>query len=151
MKEPARLREAGPADLGVLMPLVRAYHAFEQVEQSDAGREAVLRPLLEHRDFGRVWLIECGQDVVGYIALCYGYSIEFEGRDAFVDELYVLPQWRGRGLGRQALDHVCAHARAAGVRALHLEVANDNRRAIGLYASLGFENRERFHLMSRKL
>lgn len=151
MTEPVLLREAGPADLEALLPLVRDYHAFEQVDLSDAERAAVLRPLLEDRALGQVWLLECGLEAVGYVALCFGYSIEFQGRDAFVDELYVRPPWRGRGLGRRALEEACRRARDAGVRALHLEVANDNERAMRLYAALGFDNRTRFHMMSRKL
>ena len=151
MTETIRLREAGPADLEALLPLVCDYHAFEEFDLSDAEREAVLQPLLDEPSLGQVWLLECGPEAVGYVALCFGYSIEFQGRDAFIDELYIRPAWRGRGLGRLALEEACRRARDAGVRALHLEVANDNDRALRLYAALGFEDRPRFHLMSRKL
>lgn len=132
-----------------LLPLVRAYHAFEGVRMSDAQRAEAVAPLLEPGSpAGCVWLIETDGRVVGYLALCVGYSIEFRGRDAFVDELYLVERARGRGLGSRVLERVCAEARAMGIVALHLEVARDNTRARGLYEKWGFRARERFTLMS---
>jgi len=88
---------------------------------------------------------------VGYIALCFGYSIEFAGRDAFLDEFFVTEPHRGRGIGRRVLGLVIEEAGRLGVRCLHLEVARANHWAQRLYSSAGFESRDRFHLMSRTL
>ena len=140
---------ACPADEAALLPLVRAYHAFEDVDLSDAQRRAALGPLLApDSSFGRVWLIRSAGRTVGYAAVCFGYSIEFAGRDAFLDELFVEEAARGRGIGRAVLALVQQQCAALGVGALHLEVARDNTRARRLYEALGFEPRERFHLMS---
>lgn len=145
------LQVATPDDLGTLLPLVRAYHDFEGVGLDDRTRESVIRPLLGESDLGHVYLVREGGEVAGYVVLCFGYSIEFAGRDAFVDELFIAEGRRGRGLGRRVLDLVIEEARQLGVRALHLEVARSNQRARTLYASLGFALREGFHLMSRRL
>jgi ribosomal protein S18 acetylase RimI-like enzyme len=134
-----------------LLPLVRAYHGFEGVALDDATREAVLRPLLGESPLGRVWLAAVAGEVVGYAAICFGYSIEFGGRDAFVDELFVAAAHRGKGIGREVLSRVASEAAALGVRALHLEVAGTNARAQKLYAGAGFRARERFFLMSRRI
>ena len=72
---------------------------------------------------------------MGYLVVAFGYSLEFRGRDAFVDELYVAPTHRGRGLGREALRVAEPCCLEAGVRALHLEVRPGNARARGLYAA----------------
>ncbi len=147
-----KLRRATAADTGTLMPLVRAYHEFEGIDATDAERLATLRPLLgEGDDLGTIWLIETPDGAVGYIALCFGYSIEFGGRDAFVDEFFIVEAERGRGLGREVLERVKAQAAEAGVRALHLEVARTNTAAKNFYGKAGFESRERFHLMSCRL
>lgn len=51
----------------------------------------------------------------------------------------LLPEYRGRGIGRQLLQACIAKARAKGITRIELEVRADNTRAIGLYKALGFE------------
>jgi ribosomal protein S18 acetylase RimI-like enzyme len=147
-----RLRQARPCDVETLLPLVRAYHEFEQVSMSDRRRRAAIAPLLEpESNLGAVYLIEDARTCVGYVALCFGYSIEFAGRDAFIDELFVVAAARGRGIGTRVLSLIGEEAVTHGVAALHLEVARDNERARRVYAAAGFEDRQRFHLMSWRL
>ncbi|MCB2158874.1 MAG: GNAT family N-acetyltransferase, partial [Rhodobacteraceae bacterium] len=99
----AALTLAGPEDLDRLLPLVAAYHAFEGIVTDDAFRRAALAPLLAGTDLGAVWLIGPRDAPLGYIATGLGWSIELGGPDAFVDELFVVPEERGRGLGRDAM------------------------------------------------
>ncbi len=131
-----------------LLPLVRQYHEFEGIEMSDEARARALQPLLDDPTLESILLIRSAGDLVGYLALCFGYSIEFGGRDAFIDEFFVIESARGQGIGRAALRAAQNHARQLGILALHLEVAHDNTRARGLYESCNFTVRERFHLMS---
>lgn len=148
---PILLTPALPADLDALVPLVRAYHDFEGIELDDGERIGAVRTLLADPSRGAMWWIEADGQRVGYVAVCFGFSLEFGGRDAFVDELYVVPEARGRGAGRAALAAAMRAAAAHGVRALHLEVGRTNARARALYESLGFDAREAFTLMSRSL
>lgn len=148
---PVMLERARPGDLDALLPLVRDYHAFEGIELDDAARARGIAGLLDDERAGGVWWIRADGTRVGYLALCVGYSLEFGGRDGFLDEFYLLPEARGRGTGRAALAAALDAARALGIRALHLEVGRDNERARQLYAALGFEARTRFTLMSRGL
>lgn len=141
------LKIANEADVDVLLPLVRQYHQFEQIDMSDANRIKSFTLLLGENSLGQIWLILSSEKIVGYIALCFGYSIEFGGRDAFVDEFFIEAAARGQGVGRKVLEAVKAEASKQGVVALHLEVARTNQRAKKLYANLGFEAREQFHLM----
>jgi ribosomal protein S18 acetylase RimI-like enzyme len=137
--------------LARLLPLVRAYHEFEGVELDDATRETVLRSLLGESPLGRVWFVAVAGEVVGYVAMCFGYSIEFAGRDAFVDELFITEQHRGKGIGGKVLARVESEAATLGIRALHLEVAHNNIPAQTLYGAAGFRARKRFFLMSRRI
>ena len=68
----------------------------------------------------------------------FGYSLEWLGRDAFVDEFYLIEEYRGRGWGRRTMEFVEEAARAAGIRALHLEVVQKNVRALDVYRKMGF-------------
>ena len=86
----------------------------------------------------------------GYAVLTLGWSIEYGGLVAMVDELFVEEAHRGRGLGAWALRRLDAEARRLGVVRLFLEVESYNRRAKALYARIGYDDRKR-SLMSRPL
>ena len=138
-------------DLDRLLPLVAAYHAFESIPASDADRARALQPLLNADSrFGRVWLIDDDDgQLVGYIAICFGYTIEFGGMDAFVDEFFIRRGVRGRGVGSEVLGALIPQLEANGLRALHLETSDDKPRLQQLYKRNGFRLREGHHLMTR--
>lgn len=145
----AEIRVATPADLERLLPLVTAYHRFEGIHRTDQERRQALLPLLDlESQVGFILLVADNDELVGYLALCFGYTIEFGGRDAFVDELYVAEGERGRGLGSRLLQAAKEQATKLGVNALHLEVARANAAAKTFYSKLGFKGRETFHLMT---
>ena len=111
---------------------------------------AAFATLVRDPALGRVWIVEVDESAVGYAALTLGWSLEYGGRDAFVDDLYVAPLHRGRGRGGAALAAVEAAARELGVRSLHLEVERGNVRAQELYRRRGFADNER-RLMTKRL
>jgi len=145
------LHQANLQDLDNLLPLVSAYHAFEHIDSSAASRESTLRRLLAEPAFGGIWLIYADTVLAGYIVLCRGFSIEFNGFDAFIDEFYLDPEFRGRGIGGQVLKAIKIQARQMEINALHLEVARNNHPARKLYARAGFEARDKYLLMSAEL
>jgi ribosomal protein S18 acetylase RimI-like enzyme len=145
-----QFRPAQPADLDAVMGLMARFAAETRAPfQEDEARRALGR-LAADASLGRVFVIRVEENVVGYVVLTLGYSLEFLGRDAFVDELFVVPEWRSRGIGSAALRHLEAACGELGVRALHLEVGPDNHPAVGLYRRAGFEDR-RHHLMTKRL
>jgi diamine N-acetyltransferase len=89
-----------------------------------------------------VWLILDGETAVGYVVIAFSYSLEWLGRDAFVDEFYLLEAYRGRGWGRATMAFVEEAARSLNVRALHLEVVRQNAAALQVYRKLGYKDRE---------
>lgn len=142
---------AAPAQRPILEPFVRAYHEFEHIPSTAESRRRALEQLLANAALGRIWVIEVNREPVGYIALCFGYTIEFAGLDAFVDEFFIAEAWRGRGLGALVLERVADEAKRCAVKALHLEVARTNDAAARLYQACGFVARDRYHLMTRTL
>jgi len=130
--------------------LVSEYHRLEGIASTPEARTGAVTDLLADHRLGCIWLVRTADSLVGYVAVCFGYSIEFGGRDAFIDEFYIRPEFRGRGIGTTALAMVCEKARKDGIAAVHLEVGQDNARAKSLYARAGFVSRDRFHLMTLK-
>ncbi|MEO0352462.1 MAG: GNAT family N-acetyltransferase [Cyanobacteria bacterium P01_A01_bin.15] len=145
------LRLASPDSLLQLITMVRAYHEFEDIHMTEQERKKALSHLLAHTSLGGIWLILKDAQVAGYIALTYGYSLEFGGRDAFIDEFYICPDFRGEGLGQTTLGLIQQEAERLGIRALHLEVARTNLRAQRLYARANFQPRNKYVLMSATL
>ena len=127
---------------------MRALCAHDRLPWRPVPARRALLGLLRDRRAGRAWVIEAGGASVGYAVLTLGYSLEYLGRDAFVDELYLEPRTRGLGIGQAALRFLLRQARRLGVRALHLEVERRNHRARRVYRRAGFVDHDRF-LMTR--
>ena len=160
------LVEATPADLGPLAEYMLGLRADDPMPAGtladDETAVAAMSALLADPTLGQAWMIRAGggdphhsgfaggSRPVGYAVLTFVHSIEFGGRCGFVDELYVEPPARGRGVGRRALELVAGEARSLGVRVLLLEVSPANERAAGLYRSCGFADRK-YRLMTRRL
>lgn len=144
------LKLATAADLPLLASFVRAYHDFEGLAPLESLSET-LEPLLTKPDIGRIWLILHHNNPIGYATICVGYSIEFAGRDAFLDELFIAPEYRSQGIGTTALRLVKLQAAELGIKALHLEVDRDNHAAQRLYQKSGFVARNKYCLMTSKL
>jgi len=135
-------RAAGESDDAAVLKFMREYYAFDGHGFDEQKARAALTTLLRDRDLGRVWFILDGEAPAGYVVIAFGYSLEWLGRDAFVDEFYLLPEYRGRGWGRKTMVFVEEAARSLNVRALHLEVVRQNATALQVYRKLGFKARE---------
>ncbi len=138
MNHEPHFRLAVESDAGTLLRFMREYYAFDGHGFEEQKAHVALLALLRDKTLGRAWLILDGGGPVGYVVLCFGYSLEWLGRDAFVDELYLLEEYRRRGWGRRTLEFVEEAARSVGIRTLHLEVVRENTGALELYRKLGF-------------
>ena len=110
---------------------------------------ATVELMLCNPEYGRAWFVVAEGQRVGYIVLSFDYSLEYGGRNAWVDEFFIERAWRGRGLGAEVLDFFEQAARELGCTAIHLEV-NEGNRAIELYRRRGFVDHHRY-LMTKLL
>jgi|UniRef100_A0A7C3DIT1 ribosomal protein S18 acetylase RimI-like enzyme len=110
-----------------------------------AELDAVLEPLYPPKSrhgYSVEKLIQ--QEVAFFVAYLNGQPVGCGGVQLFGDEyaelkrMYVRPQFRGRGVGKQLLTHLQAHAYERGLRVLRLETGVFQTEAIGLYQSFGF-------------
>ena len=108
-------------------------------------------PCLRALPYGVAYLIGPPRAPIGYIVVCFGWSVEFGGLDAIIDELYIRPGVRGRGIATEALIALPRALAEGGLRAIHLEVDRENEKAIKLYKRAGFAPREKYMFMSRQL
>lgn len=139
----ATFRVAQEGDIGAVIAMMRQYYAEDGYPLVEAEARATLARLIQDGRLGRVWLAWAGGSPVGYLAVTFGFSLECRGRDAFIDEVYVVPAQRRRGIGARALALAESSCREAGVRALHLEVERSKAAAQELYRRGGFSDLER--------
>ena len=127
-----------------------AEHPPGAITFDEAGARAALRMLFATPQLARAWLLWDRETVAGYVVLAFSFSIEYGGRDAFIDELYIEPAYRRRGLAKMAVQRAEDHARELGVNAVHLEVDDGNDPAAELYRKIGYVDHDR-HLMTKWL
>jgi GNAT superfamily N-acetyltransferase len=106
--------------------------------------------LVANPEWGGIWLIQCDGADAGYLIVTVCASIEFHGKMALLDELYIADDRRSRGLGPAAIEFASEWARARGFAALRLELADDNAHALHVYRKSGFLLHERY-LMTKWL
>jgi len=144
-------QEAAPGDESALLAMMNAFYAEDHLAFDAARARAAVRELLATPAHGRILLLrDTAPEARGYLVLTVGFSLEFGGRFALLDEFYVAPALRGRGLGRQALDVVATWTRAQGIATVRLEVTHTNPRARALYLTAGFAD-DRRDLLTRWL
>ena len=136
-------------DLPTLLHFVESYHNFENLAFDKKAVTATLSTLITAKELGRIWLIKMDNSPIGYLALYFGYSIEYLGRDAFIDEFYLESAYRNQGIGRRVLNWLGNEAPKVGLNAIHLEVARNNNHARYLYETSGFKSRGDFQFMSK--
>ena len=144
----AALHLAAEDDTDRILPLISAYHALENITQTDEDRRGAILPLLQGSPHGAIWLIGPRRAPVGYIAISFGWSIEMGGMDGFIDEFFIRETVRGRGVGGEVLTALTRQLSDSGVKALHLEVARGNMSARKFYEKQRFMPRDKYNLMT---
>jgi ribosomal protein S18 acetylase RimI-like enzyme len=144
------LRPATPGELDLIVTMMGEYYAYDNLvfEESIARRAA--REMINDPSLGTIFVIQRNDTPCGYCVLALIFSLEFHGRTAFIDELYLREEARGHGSGRRVLELVMDECRVRGMDAVRLEVEHTNLRAVGVYGHLGFVRHER-HIMTRWL
>ena len=132
------MRQASIEDAPRLVALMREFYAESATPFDPTAAANAFAALLSDDRLGAVWLIQAGDNKVGYVVVTFSYSMEFSGRNGFLDDLFIRPSFRGAGLGTAALAEVRAFCVERGVRALHLETGRDNVAAQALYRRAGF-------------
>src|SRR5215216_5226583 len=96
-------RVAEPSDADTLVEMMRDFNAHERIAFDEAEVRDVLAQLFANDSLGLACLMLLDEEVAGYVVITFGFSVEFRGRDALIDELFVKDEFRGRGLASAAL------------------------------------------------
>jgi ribosomal protein S18 acetylase RimI-like enzyme len=124
-----------------VIEMMKDFYAELDVEVDTARFSETIRYLLAHPDQGQIVLMFDGKELAGFSIIIQHWSNEYGGTILLVDELYVKPAARGKGLGRNFFA-MLKRERPWQVRTMILEVARRNTHAQGFYESLGFSEKE---------
>ena len=146
-KPSVSFRFAEALDVERLLPLIREFYVFERLPFDENRQHQLVLQLIQNPDLGRLIVFEQRTELLGYMVLGFGFSLEFHGRDCLLDEFYVVSEYRSKGVGRAAVEFAIALCREIGIRAVHLEADYVNVRGHEFYKRLGFKDHKR-HLMT---
>jgi GNAT superfamily N-acetyltransferase len=132
------IRSATATDLPLILELIQALAEYERLRDSCVATEEKLRSSL----FGdvpaaEVLIAECDGKSAGFALFCHNYSTFLAQRGLWLEDLFVRPEFRGRGVGRRLLAQLATLAIARDCGRLEWVVLNWNESAIGFYRSIG--------------
>ncbi len=127
------IRKGGKKDLAALMKLVRELAAFEKMP--DAVRNSVAQAEKDMGLFG-FFVAEENGGIAGYALYFFTYST-WVGKSLYLDDLYVRPEFRGRGIGSMLLRRVCRLAEEENCKRMRWQVLRWNSDAIAFYKRHG--------------
>lgn len=132
------LRPLEKNQVKTIIPLMVDFYAIDKYHIDPSASEKLFEAFLDDQNLGKAWLIYNEETVVGYAILTFVFSFEYGGKIAFIDELYLTENARGKGIGKKALELLTDRARESNVKLLYLELENHNEKAQKLYLAGGF-------------
>lgn len=138
-----RIQQATIADLTILLPIIEKFYYDFGYQFETAQHTTVVQQFIMNEQLGSIWIITTEEEFIGYIALTYGFTFGYGGRDALIDEFYILESYRNRGLGSRVLDKIKQEIIQLGFVALNLQIESSHDRAVELYTRAGFRDIER--------
>lgn len=150
-EQKAVLRQASSRDIPILLGFIKSYYKLESIVFFKDKVHKALIELINSNNIGRVWLIYLNNKAIGYIVLCFSYSLVSFGQDGMIDEFYIDDEYRKKGIGTQILKIVMKNSKKLGLNCLYLEISKNNIAAQTLYEKLNFKFRDNYFLMKLDL
>jgi ribosomal protein S18 acetylase RimI-like enzyme len=134
-----RIRPATAADADPLCKLLLLLFAQEADFKPDARRQlSGLRLILDQPEVGLIYCATKGKSVVGMVSILFTVSTAEGGRAAWLEDMVVHPNWRGKSVGAQLLHEAINRMRADGCTRITLLTDSTNSAAIHFYEKAGF-------------
>jgi GNAT superfamily N-acetyltransferase len=133
-----RIERATARDVSLILSLIKALAEYERLADQAVATEADLREsLFGPQARAEVAIAHAGEEAVGFAVWFHNYSTFLGRAGLYLEDLFVVPQWRGRGIGRQLLAYVARIAVARGCGRMEWSVLNWNELAIRFYRRMG--------------
>ena len=142
-----RVRKALPADAEVILSLVDGLAAYEKLDPPDqAAKQRLIRDLFAERPRLEAYLGTCEGRAVGYAFVFETYSSFLALPTLYLEDLFVLPEFRKRRVGYSLFTSVVEEAHRRGCGRMEWAVLDWNQPAIDFYRRLGAKHLREWHV-----
>ena len=147
MASEIRIQPATPEDVALVLQFIKGLAEYEKLSNEVVATEENLRKSL----FGpnanaEAFFAYHGTEPVGFAVFCQHYST-YSGRSSlYLEDIFVLPEWRAHGVGRKLMAYGAGLAQSRGYPRMEWSVLDWNEPAIGFYENLGAERLEGWYI-----
>ena len=126
-------------DISTITQMMQDFYAIDNYPIDVEVAKNLFQEFISNEHLGKSWLIYTENEIVGYIILTFIFSFEYGGKIAFVDELFIKENARGKGIGKEAIQFIQTEVTKLSLKLLYLEVEPHNENAQKLYLAHDFE------------
>lgn len=131
------IRKAEAEDCGVILRMIRALAEYEKMADQVVATEALLREWIFEKKKAEVLLVSEEGVEVGFALFFHNFSTFLGRAGIYLEDLYVLPAYRGKGYGKALLKRLAQIALERGCGRLDWQCLDWNQSSIAFYRSLG--------------
>ncbi len=133
-----RIVPAQASDVPIILAMIKALADYEQLTHEVVATEDDLRQsLFGPRPAGEVVLAYAGDTPIGFALFFHNFSTFLGRHGLYLEDLFVVPEWRGKGVGKQLLAHIAAIAESRKCGRMEWAVLDWNESAIAFYRRMG--------------
>jgi len=132
-----RIASATERDLPLVLKLIKDLAEYEKLAHAVVATEEILRDSLFRKRVAEVVIGYAGDEPAGFAVFFQTFSTFLGVPGMYLEDIFVKPEWRRKGLGRQLLIHVARIANDRGYGRVEWSVLNWNEPAIHFYKALG--------------
>ena len=126
-------------DISTITQMMQDFYAIDNYPMDVEVAKNLFHEFISNENLGKSWLIYSENEIAGYIILTFIFSFEYGGKIAFVDELFIKENARGKGIGKEAIQFIQKEVPKLSLKLLYLEVEPHNENAQKLYLAHDFE------------
>ncbi|WP_306353783.1 GNAT family N-acetyltransferase [Flavobacterium sp. '19STA2R22 D10 B1'] len=138
MKTEIEFKAIDHSDIDILADMMQDFYAIDNYPIEKENSKKLLHEFISNENLGRGWLILDNNTPIGYSIITFVFSFEYNGRIAFLDELYLAETARGKGAGKKAMTFLREEFLKLSLKIVYLEVENHNKNAQKLYIANDF-------------
>jgi GNAT superfamily N-acetyltransferase len=150
-----QIEEATEKDVPLILRFIRALAAYEKTVDRVSATEEILRAtLFGTRPYAKAIIVYVGREPAAFAIYFFSYSSFFGLPKLYLEDIFVLPAYRGLGVGKQLLAFLAARASEQGCGRMEWSVLNWNELAMAFYEKLGAEPVDDwtvFHLAKKEM
>jgi len=131
-------KQISQLDIPEVVAMMEDFYAIDNYPINKERSISLLEEFITDNALGKGWRIMHNRHTTGYLIMTFVFNFEYGGKIAFLDELYIKPEFRDLGLAKAAVDFIITDAKQSGLKLIYLEVEKHNTAARHLYLDKSF-------------